>query len=73
MFHKNRLYFKTDSHENFLPFEPKCSTFAGLKHSRNFGPKFHNCILTLKPELINLNFNTLKNKRYGRTVHISRV
>ena len=35
---------------------------VNLLDSRNFGPKHYNSIMKLKPELINANLNTFKNK-----------
>ena len=68
-FHKNYYSFKTDSHDYHtrrndycLLHEPKCSTSAGSKHARNFGPKFYNSIIKDRPELSKLNPSRFKNK-----------
>ena len=70
-FHKNRNNFTNDPHVHstrqncnyFLKVGlPKCHTTAGLKHSRNFGPRVYNSLIKANPELSNLTHIDLKEK-----------
>ena len=42
--------------------EPKCHTTAGLRHSRNYGPRLYNSVLKNNPDLSNLHILKFKNK-----------